>query len=419
MLNEVGSYSSSDIREKYRYYTSIVYLAVSLMLFFISPLLFIFFSCIFSPIASKSIVYLLSPLVLVFSILFYASLQPFSDLAEYMNVYHQVYNGEINIFSYDRFGYGIEIAILVIMKICAYISSGNDLFFLVSIYGVIFTYIYLISINVSKKYHLLIFISIFSSLGFVESLSYFLRQNLSVVFFLYGLLCTRSKKTRYIYFLLSFTAHISAIINILVYCFAVKYKGRVDNLQRAIKVGGVALVIFCLATVFLFSFPYGRLLYDKAMYVISNSQYSILPLPYILITIINVIFIILFSCKYRQENTVFYYLLIKEVLVFFLTLPLPAVPNRLGMIIFSYSFIFLFSMYSKNILCSKKYILNLGYILINSIPFFYSMYIITNHGNDLSFYLNKPITLNLFELSDYFYNGFIYGIEYINNGNST
>jgi len=418
MVNEVAHVKSLKFKKDYFYYNNISYCLISLVLMFFSPLLFVFFVSLFSPFVSRNILALFSPFVLVFAILFYSSLQPFSDLAEYMNVYHQVYNGDINIFDYERFGYGFEVIILIIMKITAYVSSGNDQFFIFTVYTIILSYIYMISLCINRKFHLLIFLSIFSSLGFVESLSYFLRQNLSVVFFLYGLLCTKRKKVRYFYFFLSFTSHISALINILVYVFAVNYKKRVNTPQRAIKVFVVALILMVLAVSSVFFLPYGKVLYDKAIYVINNSQYSILPLPYILITLANMIFVVLFSTVYRQVNTIVYYLMIKEIVFFLITIPLPAVPNRLGMIIFSYASIFLFSMYYLNISSIKKYLIILSFITINSIPFIYSMYIVSGHGNDFTFFVNKPFNITLLELVEYFSDSISNGVKYIDNGNS-
>nr|WP_195761723.1 EpsG family protein [Pantoea sp. 201603H] len=409
----------SDDKNKFYNFSNLLYLTAGLVLIFLSPLFFLIFVGILSPVFDARFRYLFSIPVLIVAISFYASLQPFSDLAEYMNVYHQVNNGLIDIFAYPRFGYGVEILILVIMKCVGYLSNGNDQALLVAIYGIIFSYIFLICRKINSRFGLMLFCTVFLSLGFMESLSYFLRQNLSVVLFLYGVFCVKNRKSRWVYFCLSFMSHISAIVNIGVYLFAKTYGKKIDNVQRIIKALVLFLLIAGILVVFLYFSPVGKLLFDKTLNVISNSQYSLLPLPYVMVTTVNLFIILFFIRKIEQRNIVVYFLLIKEIFMFYFTLPFPAVPNRLGMILFSYPAVFLFVIYASEQSRKVLYCKNVVFLLVNLVPFLYAMSVIERKGNDYTFFNNKPITSNIYQIGDYFSHSLLEGIHYLNNGNNS
>lgn len=392
------------------------YLMSGVIVFFASPLLFFIIIGLTSPFFYKVARDFLGPLLLIVSITFYSTLKPFSDLAEYLNVYHQVNDGSIDIFSYSRFGYGLECLTLIIMKVVGFLSGNNDQAFLLSIYTIIFTYIYLICKSINNKYSVFFFCIIFLSLGMLESLSYFLRQNLSVVMFLYGLLCARSKKIRWLYFLLSFTSHISGAINVAIYLFSKAYKKKINNVNRMVKLILILIIsLICLIALLQFT-SFGQVLLDKAKYVINKGQYSTLPLPYILLTTVNLILLMLFLSRYKEDNIVMYYLLLKEAVLFYLTLPFPAVPNRLGMILFSYSAIFLYSNL-KSTETKRKIISVFAISMINIMGFIYSMYNVTLHNNNFTFYENSPFTYNIYNVVNYIYDACSQGVVYIDSGN--
>lgn len=393
------------------------YLMFGAILFIISPLLFLIVIGLTSPFFPAHARLLFGPLVLIVAITFYSTLEPFSDLAEYLNVYHQINNGTINIFGYSRFGYGIEFLILLIMKVVGYLSNGNDEAFLLAIYSIILSYLYFICNSLKNKYSLFLFCSVFLSLGMLESLSYFLRQNLSVVLFLYGLVCAKRRSTRWFYFLLSIFSHISGFINIFVYLFAIFYKKRINNLQRIMKVvciaGGVTISLFFvmqLSTI-------GQSLLEKAIYVINSKQYSTLPVPYIIMTSINILIIAFLFRDNKDINVVFYYLFLKEVLFFYFTLPFPAVPNRLGMLVFSYSTIF--GYYTLSYMGSGKRKLYITLMVIcNLMAFNYAMYNISLKANNYSFYNNQPFSYNIYNVFSNLYESLNNGVTYIDNGNN-
>ena len=391
---------------------------MSLLLLFFSPLLFILFFCFTSPFVDSRLRVLFSPLIPLCAVTFYASLKPFSDLAEYMNVYHQVNDGTIDIFNYERFGHGAEILILMIMKVSGWLFSNNDQMFLISIYFCIFAVIYATCIRVNRRYHLALFGLLFFTLGFIESMSYFVRQNLSLVIFIYAVYAVRNSKFRFLLFILSFTAHISGIINIAVYYFAVIYKKKISGIQGVFKLLIAVLFIGLALLAFVKFTPLGESLLLKSNAVVNNTNFSLMPLTYVALAAINTLVILYLISKSKGIDTVTYYLLLKEILFFFLLLPLPAVSNRLGMILFSYCAVFMFYFFknpANNAIAYKRVAVLLA---VNLLPFMYSMSVISSNGNDYTFYNNQPLTLNLFQVIDELADRAQYGVIYLDNGNN-
>jgi len=404
-------------KQQIKLYSNLSALVLSLILLFLSPLIFILFFCFISPFVDSRLRILFSPLILLCAVTFYATLQPFSDLAEYMNVYHQINNGTIDIFNYQRFGHGVEILILLIMKATGWLFSNNDQMFLITVYFIIFSVIYATCIKVNRRYHLALFGSLFFTLGFIESLSYVLRQNLSLVIFIYAVYATRNSKVRFLLFLLSFTAHISGIINIAVYYFAVLYKKKIAGIQSVFKIMIMVLFIGLALLAFVKFTPLGESLLQKSNSVVNNSRFSVMPLSYVVLTAINALALLYLISKSKGIDTVTYYLFLKEVLIFFLLLPFPTVSNRLGIIIFSYSSVFIFYFFKNPANNSIAYKRIAVLLVINILPFMYSMSVVSSNGNDYTFYNNQPITYNLFQVIDELSDRVQHGVVYLDNGN--
>ncbi|WNN42966.1 EpsG family protein [Winslowiella toletana] len=405
-------------KHQIKLYSNFFVLTMSLLLLFFSPLLFILFFCFTSPFVDSRLRVLFSPLIPLCAVTFYASLKPFSDLAEYMNVYHQVNDGTIDIFNYERFGHGAEILILMIMKVSGWLFSNNDQMFLISIYFCIFAVIYATCIRVNRRYHLALFGLLFFTLGFIESMSYFVRQNLSLVIFIYAVYAVRNSKFRFLLFILSFTAHISGIINIAVYYFAVIYKKKISGIQGVFKLLIAVLFIGLALLAFVKFTPLGESLLLKSNAVVNNTNFSLMPLTYVALAAINTLVIVYLISKSKGIDTVTYYLFLKEILFFFLLLPLPAVSNRLGMILFSYCAVFMFYFFknpANNAIAYKRVAVLLA---VNLLPFMYSMSIISANGNDYTFYNNQPLTYNLFQVIDELADRAQHGVIYLDNGNN-
>lgn len=387
------------------------------VLFFFLPLSYFILISLLSPYFRSDVRKLSLFLCFIVAVSFYSSLKPFSDLAEYLNVYHKIESGEVNVFFYERFGYGIEFFSLMLMKTVGYLSNYNDQALLLTLYTLIFFMIYRVSIKISSVYYGAIFGSFFFSLLFLESASYFIRQNISVLFFLLAIINPTSKKRTYILFALSIFSHISGVINIFVYLFAKWYGHKINKPQRIIKVLMISLIGIIALMLFLTLTPIGRVLYEKSIYVINNHSYDALPLIYVILVTVNVFFIVTVSRRYSFDNIVIYYLFIKELFVFYMFLPFPAVPNRLGMILFSYSPVFLFQIYNNKVISFKRYLVGILFITLNIMPFLYSMSVISLKENKYSFYMNEPFTANMLQIVNYLYSNITNGVEYIDKGN--
>jgi len=161
----------------------------------------------------------------------------------------------------------------------------------------------------------------------------------------------------------------------------------------------------------------GQALLEKAAYVINNKQYSTLPAPYIIMTSINILIIAFLFKDNKGVNVVFYYLFLKEVLFFYFTLPFPAVPNRLGMLVFSYSAIFGYCIlkYKES---GKRFLYIVTLVMCNLMAFNYAMYNISLKSNNYSFYNNQPYTYNIYNVFSNIYESLDNGVTYIDNGNN-
>lgn len=408
----------SDEKILTEYYLDLFVLIFGGVLFFFYPLFYFVLITILSPYLKTNTRRVTFLFCFTVAVTFYASLKPFSDLAEYLNVYHQLESGLVNVFFYDRFGYGIEFFSLILMKLIGSLTDYNDQALLLSIYTLIFYLIYKISISISAIYYGLIFGAFFFSLLFLESASYFVRQNLSVLFFMLAIIKPISTKRKVALMLLSVFCHISGAVNIVVYIFSRWYGKKINTPQRIVKVMMITLTGLVLSYLFFSYTTFGRVLLDKAVYVVNNHSYATLPIMYVLLVTINVVFIIFLNIRYSVKNIVIYYLLIKELIVFYLFLPFPAVPNRLGMILFSYAPFFVMQIFKDERLNFKRYKLGVSFIIISIIPFMYSMSVISSGLNKYTFYLNNPFTTNILDVSDYLYSSIINGIEYVDKGNA-
>lgn len=106
------------------YYILIFFIII---LFFIYPLISLPLIGLLSPFVNNKLRGVFSLLSIVFFILFYSSITPFSDIAEYVLIYRNIM--ETNIFSFGRFGGGIEIFILLMMRVVYFIFNGNEYVF--------------------------------------------------------------------------------------------------------------------------------------------------------------------------------------------------------------------------------------------------------------------------------------------------
>lgn len=400
-----------DVGEKKLVAIAVLILISSIMLLFYSPLLFFLCIAIISPSIEEPLRVLIKPIVLVIAITFFSSLKPFADLAEYLSIYHQLGDGSISVFSYQRFGFGFEFVYLLFMKIISIISNVNDQVLLISTYSLIFILICKISSVAEKRFSILFFGLFFFSLGFVETASYFIRQILSITFFFYGLIYCKSKTARAFLFLLSLFSHLSAIINIAIYIgYSLSKNNRKWMWVFAFSAVGVAAIIGMT--------PFFDVAIQKMNDTALNSNFSTMPIAYILLTTVNVMFILGVNYGCKIKGGIFSFIFLKEVFLFYLLLPYPALSNRVSMIIFSFYPVFLFPLLSNvNVSVRKKNSILLLMLIINLPPYLYAMKNISSSGNLYTFYQNRPFTESLYGVFSYFDEAITNGVKYINDGN--
>ncbi|EPD2288577.1 O38 family O-antigen polymerase, partial [Escherichia coli] len=255
----------------------VYFIPLLLLATFFFPLVVLIFIGALSPLLHPVLRNFYFYALLVFIIIFFSTLKPFGDIAEYLHVYHELNYNLIDVFGYSRFGDGLEFMFLAIMKFIGYISGGNDEVFLLSTYFLIVFFLSKILKDVDKKYKLFLLSLFFFNLGFIEVTSYFLRQVLSVVVFLYAINERSFKK--YIFFLLSVFFHMSAVVNVFIYAVYMIFGSKKYSYAKivfSILIG--LLVVFFVV----YNTPIYSVLLSKFTSVSGNDKFTRLPLNYII-----------------------------------------------------------------------------------------------------------------------------------------
>lgn len=377
------------------------------------PLLTIIICAILSPMIgslSRACLYYYFSFILV---LFFATQKPFNDIAEYLSIYHQIMNGSVDVFNYTRFGNGFEFLFLAYMKFVGYLSSGNDQIFLLVTYTCIAVLLCKLVNDIDHRFKLLFLALFFVNLGFVEVTSYFLRQILSVLLFLYGI--KKKGATKWIIITCSIFIHVSSIINVMLYVLYRVLNNKKISKLSLIVVGTMAV---CGLILFIYISAYFSILEVKFSNIANNENFQTLPLNYILLTTLNLL-VILVARKLSNESRGFSsFLLTKEVIFFFLLLPFPAMSNRLGMIIFALSPYFIHGFMKSDVVSYRtRYKFCLIILSFNLAAFLYLMYNVSNGSNLYSFLDGHPLTSGLFNIINYVITALDNGLNYINEGN--
>lgn len=149
----------------------------------------VFLSPLLSPLARRLSLIFVATTIIVF----FATQKPFSDIAEYMSIYNGIYDGSVEVFNYPRFGKGLEFMFLAFMKFVGYITGANEQALLLVSYCLIVALLTSITKDIDNKFRVMLLGLFFLNLGFIEVTSYFLRQIISTLIFLYAIKST----TRY------------------------------------------------------------------------------------------------------------------------------------------------------------------------------------------------------------------------------
>ncbi|TKU51958.1 EpsG family protein [Citrobacter sp. wls714] len=390
-------------------YLPIVLSAFFSLAIFYYPLLSAIILVFLSPLLSSLARRLSLTFVATVIIVFFATQKPFSDIAEYMSIYNGIYNGSIEVFNYPRFGKGLEFMFLAFMKFVGYITDANGQALLLASYCLIVALLTSITKDIDDKFRVMLLGLFFLNLGFIEVTSYFLRQIISTLIFLYAIKPTT--RCRWVLFLVSFFFHISAAINIIIY---IAYL-----LTRKQKVSLPIVIVFSfLGASFLFLSPLFDFILQQFSDVSSNDKFSTLPVNYIIITTVNLLIICRLRFLSGNKERLTSFLLIKEVVLFYTLLPFPALSNRLGMILFAlYPFFLKNYLFNSGMKFKQKYFYGCLLLAINLLPFLYLMLNVTAGNNSYTFLESRPLNENVYNIISYLTHTFSNGLEYINQGN--
>ena len=380
-----------------------------LVFFSLSPLLGVAAICVFSPFFSKLELKIASIVIIIFSVLFYATLQPFGDLSEYLHIYNKI--NTIDIFHYTRFGKGIEFFILILMKVVYFITQGNQFAFLVSIYALIFTLLMIVCKKMTNEFYLLLFFCIFFSYGFVQANSYFIRQMISMLFVF--MMIVEFNKKSIIYGFLSIISHTSAVIPISLIV--------IINAKRFKKV--LYLITPILFIGLLTAYELGFYHYIISKLINSNVSFSKLNISQIIIynSQIVIIFFLLYMFRHKinkEKNSLFLIFFgVISFLLFWVFINIPAMSNRFALFMCAFPGLLLYPILSSNINFKLKYVILISIVLINLVPALYLFYNVTLLGSDLNFMSFKPIRSNIFDLIILIANRLTEELPYLTQGN--
>ncbi|MCD9521179.1 EpsG family protein [Photobacterium phosphoreum] len=380
------------------------------VLLIINPFFSVIFIGVFSPFLTFLERKLASFICVSFAIVFYCTLQPFGDLAEYLDVYNNINN--IDIFDYKRFGMGIEVLILFVMKIVSFLSDGNKFAFLFSIYSIIFLLLVSVCKKIDNRYYVLIFLTIFLNYGFLQSNSYFLRQIISVLFIFLMFFSIRNEG-KIIYSFLAIISHVSGMLALVSYVIL--------QIKSNKKILGV---MFFLGIVIVFiSYYLGIFSYILDRLDSSSGKFSVLNPLQILEYNISFLLIFYFLWRYKAyicKDTTSLLIIIFAIInfVFFWGLiKIPAMSNRLALFMCAFPTILLTPIIKGNVTFWFKYQIILMLLIINIVPIFYTLYCVELKGSELNFLNYQPISSNLMNIIKIILDRISGCLPYISQGN--
>lgn len=215
---------------------------ISILFFSAYPLVSLPLIALSSPFVNNYARWTMSLLMIFYFILLYSSITPFSDIAEYMLIYRGV--TDVDIFSFGRFGGGIEIFILALMRLVYFISDGNEYLFLFFCFTIIQIFLFVFCYRVNRRLSCLYFLVFNLSYAYYSFNAYFLRSMLSAVFLINAFLFISKKK--YVYYFFAIISHLSSVLYIGVWEYL-----RARNKKLKIWVASMATVTIICCFIFL------------------------------------------------------------------------------------------------------------------------------------------------------------------------
>lgn len=362
-------------------YNTIIFFVI--ILYFIYPLIALPLIGLLSPFVNNKLRAFFSLLSIVFFILFYSSITPFSDIAEYVLIYRHIM--EIDIFSFGRFGGGIEIFILLIMRGVYFVFNGNEYVFLLSSFTIIQFFLFLFCLRINPRLSCLYFLVFNLSYAFYAFNAYFLRSMLSAVFLLNAFVLFNRKK--YFYYLLAITSHLSSVLYIGMWEFI---KARNRKIKFIVLIIAIFLMVVCFIS-----------LRERIEYYLFNSHGNSMGYVQVLTIVINYLlcFLILFYSNARTE------LITRRMflfLIFFLLLGIMSynIPQnfgiRIALFIYALSPFFIYPMLISSKVYTASKIIALYLLLLINCSF---LFIVLYKGDDVSFYMfEHPFDVGFWEV---------------------
>lgn len=370
-------------------------------LFSIYPLLTLPIIAIISPLANKSTRLFLSIISVSFFIMFYSSVIPFSDIAEYITVYRGI--NEIDILGFGRFGGGVEVCILFLMRIVYLLSNGNEYAFLLTYFSLIQLLLFIFCLRVNARLACLYFITFNLSYSFYSFNAYFLRSMLAAVILLNAFLFINKK--RYILYVLAITSHVSSVLFIGLWEY-------LKDRNKKIKFLVVTILLTLVTLCFIF-------LRDRIEYYLFKSSGNSMGYVQAITILLNffLCFIILWYSSIKTEVDVrkVYFLLIMFLFLAFITYKVPQnFGIRISLFLYALSPFFIYPLLRSEKVTLNNKILSLYLILsINAFLLFTVLF----KGDEISTYMfDRPFDTSLLEIFNrclrYFLKGY-YPVIYL------
>ncbi|WP_342607891.1 EpsG family protein [Vibrio tritonius] len=384
----------------------VIILLVALVLFYLYPTLSVLLLCIASPVFNKRTIAFISLFVVLYASVFFATLDPFSDIAEYLNVYNRI--NDIEMLNFHKFGYGLEVFYFLFMRLVYNISNGSEIIFLFSSYFLMMSLLFYVCFKINSRLSLVIFASVFFSYGFIQSASYLIRQIYSVLFVFLFIMST--SKMKYSFLVMAFLSHLSSFLLYISSVFSVSKHKIVICVVSAIFVGMVFLMT-----------PAWDLLIIKISKI---KNYHELNIRQFLIYLFFVLYVfcvnLIFVGEANKDNIAksLMGIAIFSLLTLVIFKSVPSLPNRLALAMLSFPSLFLYPYLSSHTIKLKnKYMVLMSFIVIGATPYGYAMWNIEKENNNMTFLNNKPISSNFHDLYMVINEKMTQPLHYINCGN--
>ncbi|MGK0270520.1 MAG: hypothetical protein ACI88H_001166 [Cocleimonas sp.] len=381
-------------------------------LILINPFIGIIISSYLVLVINKSISFFFNLFALFFFVIFYSSIDVYSDLSEYIHIFNNIES--IGIFSYSRFGGGIEFIILIIAYISNFLSPNNDFLFLFIVYFIIQLNLMLASYSVCRKLSLLIYLSFNLSLMFIQYEVYFLRSSLGISFIILGLSMT--SRIRYFFYLTSFFCHISNVLFISIITFSEKL--RFNFRSFAILVVMFLFAIYIIQYLNLYSYVLARISFDLSSGIPIKS--SILTIVFInMMLVLYVKFYFRSRVQGGKLNRPISFLLVYSIFSLFLFNGDYIYLLRLSPFIVSFHIIFIFPFLKSEIIPIKTKVSLLSmFLLFNFLAYIYTISLIENNLHQISVMNNSPLSGTFYNLYSVVLDKFSSGdVVILNDGN--